>query len=298
MKMRRIVSLTMFLSFAVMVYTGLMLFLTPHGRVAYWNSWRLGGLSKDQYAQLHTTFMIVFIVAGVWHLTQNWGAIKTYLKTRARKWRIFTPELNVALVLIVLFAVGTLTLLPPWSTLLSWQGSIKDYWERRDGSPPWGHAEENTLSRFTRGLVDWERLDGGREVSLPVEEALAALRAEGLAVRDEKQRLVDIATANDTTPGRLMEILRQAATPVGPSESPVETAETAGGPFPTPYSGLGRMSLAQYCDKYGLGLEELRAHLPEGVAADPESTFRELAEELETDPKGVIDLLNERTRTE
>jgi len=296
MKIRRVVSLTMFLGFAAMVYTGLMLFLTPHGRVAYWNSWRLGGLSKDQYAQLHTTFMLVFIVAGVWHLVLNWGAIKTYLKTRARKWRLFTPEFDVALALIALFAVGTLTLLPPWSTLLAWQGSIKDYWERRDGAPPWGHAEENTLSRFTRGLVDWERLDGGRQVSLSVEDALAALRAEGLTVRDEKQRLVDIAEANDTTPGRLMEILRAAATPIEPSESPGATADPAAGPFPTPYSGVGRMSLAQYCEKYGLELAELQAHLPEGVAADPDRTFRELAEELETDPKGVIDLLNERAR--
>jgi hypothetical protein len=295
MKIRRVISLTMFLGFAVMVYTGLMLFLTPHGRVAYWNSWRLAGLSKDQYAQLHTTFMIVFIVAGVWHLVLNWGAIKTYLKTRARKWRLFTAEFNVALVLVLLFAVGTLTLLPPWSTLLAWQSSIKDYWERRDGSPPWGHAEENTLARFTRGLVDWERLDRGRLVSLSVEEASVALRAAGLVVEDGKQRLIDIAAANDTTPGRLMEILQAAAKPMENFAPPVEPARSSTGPYPMPYSGLGRMTVAEYCEKYGLGPEDLLALLPEGVAADPDRKFRQIADDLKTDPEGVVELLNERT---
>ena len=296
MKIRRVVSLTMFLSFAVMIYTGLMLFLCPHGRVAYWTGWRLGGLSKDQYGDLHTTFMVIFIVAGLWHVTLNWRAITYYLKTRARRWKLVTPEFNIALALVVLFAAGTLVGLPPWSSLLGWKDTVKDSWERSDNSPPWGHAERNTLARFTRGLVDWERLDRNRLVRLSVEDALAALRGAGLSVESEKQQLVEIAEANDTTPGALMAILQAAATPLEAGEQPAAPEHSADGPFPMPFSGLGRMSLARYCEQYELELDALLALLPEGVEADPQRKFRELADDLQTDPKGVIEMLNERAR--
>jgi len=294
MKIRRIVSLTMLLSFAVMVYTGIMLFLCPQGRVAYWTGWRLAGLSKEQYGELHTAFMVAFIVAGVWHITLNWKPIKHYLRTRTREMRIFTPEFNVALALTAVFAVGTLAGLPPWSSLLAWEDSVKGYWERRDGSPPWGHAEENTLARFTRGLVDWERLEHQRTVRLTVEDAVAALRRAGLSVDGKDQRLVDIASANATTPQALMEILQGAEVPVAAGEGAVGPARSAGGPFPLPSSGLGRMSLARYCEKYGLELDALLVLLPDGITVDPHRKLREVADEMGTDPAGVIEMLNER----
>jgi hypothetical protein len=155
MKIRRVISLTMFLSFIVMSYTGIMLFVCPQGRVAYWTGWHLFGLSKEQYGALHAAFMVLFLAAGIWHVTLNWRPIVNYLRTRSRKVKVFTREFNVALLLVLAFAVGTLAGVVPWSTLLAWEDSIKAYWERRDGSPPWGHAEENTLARFTWGLVDW-----------------------------------------------------------------------------------------------------------------------------------------------
>jgi hypothetical protein len=52
MKIRRIISLTMFLCFIAMAYTGIMLFLCPQGKVAYWTGWRLLGFSKEQYGGL------------------------------------------------------------------------------------------------------------------------------------------------------------------------------------------------------------------------------------------------------
>ena len=118
MKLRRVVSLGAFLSFSVMVLTGVVLFICPQGRVAYWTGWRLLGLSKEQYGALHATFMVVFMVAGIWHIVLNWSLLARYLKNRARQTRILTPEFNVALGVTVLFVIGTLTAIPPWSTYL------------------------------------------------------------------------------------------------------------------------------------------------------------------------------------
>jgi hypothetical protein len=295
MKIRRVVSLTMFLCFIAMGYTGVMLFLCPQGRVAYWTGWRLFGLSKVQYGELHTTFMLMFLVAGVWHVVLNWGPVKTYLKSRAKRLVVFTGEFNVALVVVLAFAMGTLVGVAPWSSFIGAGESIKNYWERRDGSPPWGHAEENTLARFTRGLVDWERVEHERHVSLSVERAVTALRRAGYDVEDEKQKLIDIAEANDTTPQRLMMVLRDAETPAD-GEKQTEAEQAAGeGEFPKPYSGLGRMSLREYCAKYELDLSDVLSLFPEGTSVNPDRTLREIAGVLGTDPEGVIDMLNGRS---
>lgn len=298
MRIRRVVSLTMLFSFVVMVYTGIMLFVAPHGRVAYWTGWRLLGLSKEQCGELHTTFMVAFVVSGIWHITLNWKPITNYLKSRSRELKIFTPEFNIALVLAIVFAAGTLAAVPPWSSLLAWQATIKDFWEHRDGSPPWGHAEKNSLARFTRGLLDWERIEHERVVRLSKIDALKALRDAGLTVEDVEQRLVDIARVNGTTPQALMAILREAEVPLTEGEEPIGSARSGGGPFPLPFSGLGRMSLTEYCEKYDLELNHLLALLPNGLSVDGASKFREVAGDLNTDPEGVVEMLNESSGRE
>ncbi len=69
------------------------------------------------------------------------------------------------------------------------------------------------------------------------------------------------------------------------------------GAFPLPFSGLGRMALRDYCKRCNVDLDSLLAHFPGDLAVDPDRSFRELADELETDPEGVIERLNERARS-
>ena len=259
--------------------------------------WRLFGLSKEQYGALHLTFMVLFLVGGIWHIVLNWGPLVKYLKNRARKLRIFTPEFNVALGLTLLFLVGTLAAVPPWSSYLGWEEDINDYWEKRDGSPPWGHAEDNTLARFARGLVDWERLEHQRHVTLSSEVALESLRNAELQVESDRQKLIDIARVNDTTPQAIMGILRGAARPREPGDVPEPpVAGGSKGPYPVPPSGLGRLTLRSYCEKYSIDLDQTLKLFPRGQKVDPDQRLRELATALGTDPEGIVELLNERSR--
>ncbi len=55
-------------SIIVMTYTGIMLFIAPPGRVANWANWKLFALSKEDYAQIHSTFMVLFIVMTLLHI--------------------------------------------------------------------------------------------------------------------------------------------------------------------------------------------------------------------------------------
>ena len=54
------------------------------------------------------------------------------------------------------------------------------------------------------------------------------------------------------------------------------------------------MTLRDYCQKYDFALEVLLSLLPSGLTVDSNRTLRELAEELNTDPGGVIEMLNRR----
>jgi hypothetical protein len=107
MKVRRLVSFTALTSFIFLALTGIMLFFSPQGRIAHWSGWRLLGLSREEYVALHTTFMVLFLVVGIWHIVLNWKPIVNYLKDRTKKVRILTPEFSVAVALALLFLVGT-----------------------------------------------------------------------------------------------------------------------------------------------------------------------------------------------
>lgn len=294
MKIRRVISLTALLSFFFLALSGVMLFLSPQGRVAYWSGWTLLGLTKEQYSAVHTTFMVLFLAVGVWHIVLNWKPITGYLKNRSKQIRIFTPESSVALGVAFLFLVGPLTGLPPFEQFLDAGIEVKEYWEATSGSPPWGHAEENSLQRFCRGMEDFERLESQRLVSIDCEEALQALRAGGLGVEGLNQRLVDIASANGTTPQTIAAVVMEVARPLTHEEAaaaPMPAVQEAR--YQRPYSGLGRLTLGEYADQYGYDLGEIRATLlAAGLDVDADARLREEALRLGTDPEGLIEVLN------
>jgi len=50
---RAFVTLLTTFCFVVLVLTGFVLFVEPHGRVAYWTDWRLLGLGKQHWDGIH-----------------------------------------------------------------------------------------------------------------------------------------------------------------------------------------------------------------------------------------------------
>ncbi len=92
MSMRRVTSLTIFFAFVTMVVTGIVLYIVPQGRVAYWADWRLLGLSKTQWGEIHVAMGLLMLLAGVLHIVYNWKPITTYLKDRSRAGRCSRPS--------------------------------------------------------------------------------------------------------------------------------------------------------------------------------------------------------------
>ncbi|MDP4856108.1 MAG: DUF4405 domain-containing protein, partial [Desulfobacterales bacterium] len=78
MNLRKIVSLTALLSSLLLLVTSIVLYIVPQGRVAYWADWRLLGLTKTEWTNIHVNFGLLFFVSALLHVYYNWKPIVSY----------------------------------------------------------------------------------------------------------------------------------------------------------------------------------------------------------------------------
>jgi hypothetical protein len=214
MKIRKIVSLVALFSFCVMAFTGIVMFLAPQSRIAYWSGWELFGLSKRDYDNIHSTFMLLFLTSVVWHTVLNWRPLLDYLKNGSKKLIVFSPELLFSIAITVLFFVGTLGRTIPFEQYLGVGSVAKRYWAGSLGTPPWTPADATPLIRFCHNMEDVELFTTQTLVTIDCDEAVEALEQAGISVDDPSQPLDDIAAANGTTPRAIAEVVMSVARPV------------------------------------------------------------------------------------
>ena len=272
MKLRKITSLTMLVSFVFLVLTSIILYIEPQGRVAYWSDWRLWGLSKTQWENLHLNLGALFLLAGIFHLIYNWKAITAYLKDKARQLRVFTSNFNLALAVTLFVSAGTLLNIPPMSTLVSIGNSITDRANLKYGEPPYGHAELSSLKLFAR------------RTDLDLNKARMLLEKAGIRFNDDQQSILEIAKTNGITPQALNRIMKPAST---------ESGETA--TFPdSPPAGFGQQTLTEICVAYSLDPTRLLGLMAEqGIKADPEETVKEVAKNNGKSPMAIFEIIHE-----
>ncbi|BBO84095.1 hypothetical protein DSCO28_46610 [Desulfosarcina ovata subsp. sediminis] len=271
MNMRKITSLTATLSFIVVVVTSIILYIVPQGRVAYWADWRLWGLSKEQWGEIHINVGLLFLLALILHIYYNWKPLMAYLKDKRRQMKIFTPAFNVALAICAVTVAGTLFMVPPFSWVLNLNGAFKDAGAEKYGEPPYGHAELSTIQSFAK------------KVELDPQTALQRLQAAGYQVTDGSETLLELATRNQTTPKALYAAMRPAGAPV--------PAEGKGMPD-SPPPGTGRLSLADICSTYGLDLQALLAALKtKNISADASESLRDIAKRYGMGPVDLYEVV-------
>jgi ABC-type arginine transport system permease subunit len=174
MKIRKITSLTASLSFLLMVLTSIVLYIVPQGRVAYWADWRLWGLTKSDWGNIHINLGLLFLLALFLHIYFNWKPLLSYLKNKTKSLILFTPEFIVASVITVAFIVGSYFLVPPFSWVMALNNSFKDAGAEKYGEPPYGHAELSSLKTFSK------------KMNLDLEKSLLLLGKAGYPVENGK----------------------------------------------------------------------------------------------------------------
>lgn len=258
-------------SFAVLSVTGLVLYIVPQGRVAFWTHWSLLGLGKTDWGNVHMLFGGVFIVTGILHLYFNWKPFKKYLAERVKGHLELKRELVTSLGATLLLVAAALANLPPISWVFDLNGAIKDSWASKPGhAPPFGHAEEVALPALAK------------RANFDLEAALGAFAAAGIHVANPRANLVQIARDNDATPAALYALIPSSLdrpAELTPDMDSMEVEERLAG------SGIGGKTLREFAKSHGItsdvALQRLEAvH----IGAAPGDRIKAIAQRAGTRP--------------
>ncbi len=250
---RAFVTFYIVLSFLVIAASGLVLYISPPGRVANWSQWSLGGLTKANWQAVHTVFTFLFVVAAAVHVYFNWRVILAYVKSKVgagvRRGRELTLASGVAAAVLTLTIVG----MPPFSSVVSYGESVKNSWTNPSTEPPVPHAELWTLAKFAE------------TTKVPVEAAMRNLSQAGMPVDSAEVTLQAVASRYNVTP---KDVYVKAVGAAKPASVPL----AEGG-------GYGQKSVQQIADQLNIPLDTAieRLHRAGISQAAPDSNLRELA---------------------
>jgi len=197
MKLKKITSLTALFSFVVLTVSSIVLYVMPHGRVAYWADWHFWGLAKSDWDNMHINSGILFLVAACLHIFLNWTLILAYINNRSRDLKHFTGEFLGALVLTVAVVVGTYLMVPPFTYTLELSEALKDRGEVKYGNPPYGHAELSSIYILSKRM------------GLDPEICMMNLKKSGKKVTSVDQSLLEVAKENQTNPKEIYKVMSQ-----------------------------------------------------------------------------------------
>lgn len=269
-----------------MIFTGIILFVTPPGRFANWTGWTLIALTKHQWGGLHICFGLIFAISSAFPVYFNWKPLVNYFRNKVSQAFAWRADWALALVIFVFVFVGTLGDIAPFSTVLTWNESIKHGWETPRQRAPIPHAESLSLAGVANYIHDVNLAD-----------VVANLNAEGIEVALDNVDVVfgELAEAYNMTPIQLFEI---AVGNSGYAGYGYQCADAPGGGGAGDGardghgrgsgSGFGRLTLKQYCDQMGLDtITSVEMLKKAGFEAMPEMTIRAITETAGAHPSAI-----------
>ena len=149
---RGLTSILTGMAMLLMTATGVILFITPKGRVANWMDWQILGLTKEQWASVHIIMTILFAIVAIVHLIFNWKIFWKYLTEKMSFGRRLWVEMLLATTICTAVVAGTLFQAPPFRQIINLNENIKDYWEKTNINSPYAHAEDSPLWEFAKRM--------------------------------------------------------------------------------------------------------------------------------------------------
>jgi hypothetical protein len=250
---RAFVTFYVIFSFVVIAASGLVLFISPPGRVANWSQWRFGALLKADWQAVHTVFALLFLAAAAFHIYFNWRVILNYIRVKVGEGLHRGRELGVAAAVGVGVLVLTIVGIPPFSTVMTFGETVKNSWSDPATEPPVPHAELWTVAKFAESN------------KITVDQAMGNLREANMAAPGPDVTLQVLATTHKVTPRQVyLKALGQA------EAASVPMAE--GG-------GFGRKTVGQLCQEVNVPIETALERLRQAGFTDAtaDSNMRQLA---------------------
>lgn len=291
--LRKIVTLTLVLTFFCLFLTSVFLYLSPHARVAAWADWTIFGLTRDRLIDVHVTMGFFLLLLAALHLVLDWRSILESLRSQDGEIEALNRPLLAALALTLFVFAGTLLGLPPMAQILGTSTAIKDSLSETYGEPPYGHAELTPLDEFCRRF------------GIDLERAKAALAQKNIRLASTEQTLKDIAKDNGLAPGGVYEALKHAweasrtvtvPSTSAPAQIQPPRMQTSVVLPSDPPPGLGKRRLSDICEEYGLDLARMTDKLKAGGIDAPASmTLKEIADKNGLLPIDVYESLRSDT---
>lgn len=291
--LRKTISLISFFAIIVLSLTSIILYLVPQGRVAYWADWTLLGLSKDQWGDIHICTGVLFLFASILHIWLNWKLITAYLKKKASTANFSSTAFFISIIITLYVVIGSLTGLPPMRQVLDFSAHLKTQGEMKYGNPPYGHAELSSLTVFCKRM------------ELDLEKAVDSIKKADIELESPAQSFKAIAHEAGLTPKELYEIILKdqpdkiidmnSGGPLNKSGIHQNSGYSDGSGMENGAgSGIGKMSLEEYCKKYNLDLNTALGILREkGAVVDKSTAIRDIAGMLRmTSPRDIGILLH------
>ena len=273
-RLRVFISITMFYSFLVISFSGVMLYISPKGRIANWVNWTQFGLTKEGWAAVHTVFVTAFLIAGLLHLfIFNWKAFASYITRKQQEFR-YLRETVAATALFAVLLVGSIYEIQPVIAVYEIGEGIKESYDTDENEPPIPHAEELTVAEFAAQVMD-----------SPTRRALGMLDAAGRSALDSTETIGDLAERYGVSPSEIYDVLQ--------ADGRNADAHGTGESVLRPGGGYGRMSFDAFVAEMGVPAESARERLAANgitdVAAD--ETIKDLADRYDMNPLDVARII-------
>jgi hypothetical protein len=263
MKYQRAVSLSLGLTFVVMLLSSGVLYFIPDRGVTAWSAWSFLGLDKQQWDNLHINLGLLFLVFLIWHIYYNWKPIKNYLKVK-KEWVVFTKEFNFSLVLVSLFMMGTIWMILPFSFFVNIGNGIKAI-NIKENTPPFAYAEEATLRDFCLIL------------DINLTKAIKIIHGDKKHIISQDETLKQIAKHKGTSARNIYAMIKTLGNkPTFPTDLTV---------------GIAHKSIAELSRTYILDIKKTLKHLKSyGIDADKNTPFKKIAKTYHLHPATLYNM--------
>jgi hypothetical protein len=271
-------SLVVVTSFLIMTITGIVLYFTPQGRVAYWVNWKFFGLTKTEWGNIHIISSIAFAIAGAFHIYFNWKPIMNYFSGKIANTLKYRKELAVASILSVFIIVGSIYLLPPFNYVIDFSEYLKSAWVKsKEYEPPFGHAEEVSLKIFTK------------KVDIDLSKAERELKANGITFNSVNEKLKDIALNNNVTPMDVYVVIKKFEKKIAEQEIKF-TPELVEDKFAG--TGIGQKALSWMLEDIGMSPKLASPRLSKNnITASDDETLKQIASRYEIEPIEILKIM-------
>ena len=165
-KWRGMFTFLVVLALLVDAVSGIILYITPPGRIIRWTGWTLWGLNKGDWQAIHTVFSFLLLLGILGHLYFNWRVLVHFFWSKMQSALNLKLELAAASLIILVVLIGILWNVPPFKSVMTFGRNMKLGWA--PGNAPFtglGPNFDGTRGRardFSAAKPSWD----GEQISM------------------------------------------------------------------------------------------------------------------------------------